>query len=280
MPVADYPLTSPRRAPCLDSVMTEFGILFFAAIVFGLALGSFCGSAAYRMAHGWSLFTPSGSHCPGCGKRLGVGENIPLVSFFLQRGKCRSCDSNLSILYPIAESAAGCWSGLMFLQFGMTVPYWVFMGIGVILLLISLVDLEAYFIPDVLVVVGAVLAGGASFMGIGAPPTEAFLAAAFGALLLQGVRLGYQALRGREGMGFGDVKLMFLLGLCTGLAGLPFVLMLSALFAFVCTALARRRAVDGSTQLPFGPYLCAGCAAYMLFGDELQRLAVSLGGGA
>ena len=260
--------------------MTEFGILFIAAIVFGLALGSFCGSAAYRMAHGWSLFTPSGSHCPGCGKRLGLSENIPLVSFFLQRGRCRGCGSELSMLYPIAESAAGCWSGMMFLQFGMAAPYWVFMGIGVILLLIALVDLEAYFIPDTLIIGGILLAGGASLMGIGASPMEAFLAALFGALLLQGVRLGYQALRGREGMGFGDVKLMFLLGLCTGLAGLPFVLMLSALLAFVCTTLARWREVDGSTQLPFGPYLCAGCAAYMLFGDELQGLAVKLGGGA
>lgn len=279
MPAANHPLTGSWRAPCLDTAMTEFGILFVAAILFGLALGSFCGSAAYRIAHGWSLFTPSGSQCPGCGTRLGFKENIPLISFLLQRGRCRSCESKLSLLYPIAECALACWSGLMFLQFGLTTSYWVFMGIGVILLLIALVDLEAYFIPDVLVIAGVLLVGGASFIGIGAPPAEAFLAALFGALLLQGVRLGYQALRGHEGMGFGDVKLMFLLGLCTGLAGLPFVLMLSALLAFVCTALARWRDINGATRLPFGPYLCAGCAVYMLFGDAILRLAFYAGGG-
>jgi len=260
--------------------MSVFIIFLTASLAFGLAVGSFCGSTAYRIAHEWSLFKPVGSHCPGCGKRLKWYENIPLASYLLQRGRCRGCAAELSILYPLAEASAGLWSVTLFLRYGLSGEYWIFMGIGMILLLISLVDLEAYFIPDELVLLGSVLAGGASLAGIGIKPVDAFAAALLGAFLLQVVRLGYQALRSREGMGFGDVKLMFLLGLCTGLTGLPYVLLLSALLAFGFTALANWRSVSSETKLPFGPYLCAGCALFMLFGETLQQAVQWALGGA
>ncbi len=249
--------------------MTEFSLYFTVALFLGLAVGSFCGSASYRIAHEWSLFTPSGSQCPGCGKRLGWKENIPLLSFFLQKGQCRGCKAKLSLLYPIAESAFACWSVLLFLEYGMSVEYGVFMGIGMILLLISLVDLEAYFIPDLLVLVGSVLAGLASFAGIGVPMPEALIAAVVGTLFMQALRWGYYMLRKQEGMGFGDVKLMFLLGLCSGIAGLPYALLLASLLALVCTLATHWRQAHGQTRLPFGPYLCSGCALYMLFSQNI-----------
>jgi len=121
--------------------MTVFGIQLAAAIALGLALGSFCGSAGYRIAHEWSLFSPPGSHCPGCGRKLAWHENIPLVSFLLQRGWCRGCRARLSLLYPLAEASCACWSALLFLRHGLSPEYGVYMGVGVTLLLISLVDL-------------------------------------------------------------------------------------------------------------------------------------------
>ncbi len=257
--------------------MTEHTLFFIFAIFFGLAVGSFCGSASYRIAHEWSLFTPSGSHCPGCKRRLGWKENIPLLSFILQGGRCRGCDAKLSWLYPIAESTFAAWSVLIFLQYGMSVEYWVFMGIGLIFLLISLVDLEAFFIPDVLIVIGVVIAGIASFMGIGVPMPDAIIAAFVGMLFMQGIRLGYQYFRKQEGMGYGDVKLMFLLGLCCGLMGLSYVLLLAALLALVCTFLAHRKDTHGQTKLPFGPYLCAGCAVYMLFAENIHAIFALIG---
>ncbi len=249
--------------------MAEYNIFFLIAILLGLALGSFCGSASYRIAHEWSLFKPSGSHCPNCKKRLSWKENIPLLSFILQRGRCRNCSAKLSLLYPIAELTFACWSILIFLQYGMSAEYFVFMGIGLILLLISLVDLEAYFIPDLLVLIGVLIALGASLMGIGMPILDALLGAIVGASLLQALRLGYQFLRKQEGMGFGDVKLMFLLGLCCGIIGLPYVLLFAALLALVFTMAVHRRNTHSQTRLPFGPYLCAGCAIYMLFGHNI-----------
>ncbi len=251
--------------------MTEYSIFFFVALVLGLALGSFCGSASYRIAHDWSLFTPSGSHCPGCGKGLSWKENIPLLSFIIQRGRCQGCKAKLSWLYPIAESSFACWSVMLFVQYGMSVEYAVFMCIGMILLLISLVDLEAYFIPDLLVTVGALLAGSASFMGIGIDIVDALLAAILGTAVLQCLRLGYQWLRKKEGMGFGDVKLMFLLGLCCGVMGLPYVLLLSALLALIITLVLHSRDAHSQTRLPFGPYLCTACALYMLFQDSIIK---------
>ncbi len=143
------------------------------------------------------------------------------------------------------------------------------MGIGLILLLIALVDLEAFFIPDLLVTVGSLLAGIASFLGIGVPLGQSLMAAVIGFVIMQGIRLGYQFVRKQEGMGFGDVKLMFLLGLCSGIQGLPYVFLLSSVLALLCTLLAHRKNIHKETKLPFGPYLCAGCALYMLFGESL-----------
>ncbi len=255
--------------------MTEHMFLLIFAGIFGLVLGSFCGSAGYRIAHEWSLFTPSGSHCPRCKRRLGWKENIPLVSFTIQRGRCRGCAAKLSMLYPIAETAFALWSVLLFWEYGLSgqyIEYVVFMAIGMILLLISLVDLEEYFIPDLLVLVGVVLAGGASIMGIGVPMPDALIAACVGTAIMQALRLTYQKLRKQEGMGFGDVKLMFFLGLCCGVMGLAYVFVLSAILALVCTLIANWRDVHKETRLPFGPYLCAGCAVYMLFEEQILHI--------
>ncbi len=245
---------------------------FFAlSILFGLIVGSFCGSTSYRVAHEWSLFKPAGSQCPSCGKRLVWWENIPLLSFILQSGKCRKCKAKLSVVYPLAESLLAAWSGYMFWQYGVSVEYGVFMAIGIMMLLIALVDLESFFIPDLFVTIGVVLAAGASFAGIGVPFKDALIGGAVGALAFQGLRLAYLKVRGEEGMGYGDVKLMLFLGLCCGGTGLAYVVLMAALLAMFFTLLAHWGAIHKGTRLPFGPYLCAGCALYMVFSGHILR---------
>lgn len=254
------------------SIITECHAFLFVAILFGLAVGSFSGCMSYRIAHEWSLFKPSGSHCPSCKKALRWYENIPLLSYILQRGTCRGCDAKLSIIYPIAELSYALWSGFLFWKYGLTVEYGVFMVIGLILLLISLVDLEAYFIPDLFVTVGCIIAIGASVMGIGVPIKDAAMGAIVGAGIMQGLRLAYMRVRKEEGMGYGDVKLLLLLGLCVGLLGLAYVLLIASVLAIVCTVIAQFGSLNRSTRLPFGPYLCAGCALYMLFHDFILQI--------
>ncbi len=249
-----------------------FPLFLLAAILFGLAVGSFSGCMSYRIAHEWSLFKPTGSHCPSCKKALRWYENIPLVSFMLQRGKCRGCDAKLSIIYPIAELSYALWSGLLFWQYGLSVEYGAFMAIGLVLLLIALVDLEALFIPDLFVTVGVIITAIASVMGIGVPIKDAALGALVGAAIMQALRLAYMRVRQEEGMGYGDVKLLFFLGLCVGLLGLAYVLLMASVLAIVCTLIAQWGAVNRSTRLPFGPYLCAGCALYMLFHDFILQI--------
>lgn len=248
-----------------------FPLFLVAAILFGLAVGSFSGCMSYRIAHEWQLFKPSGSHCPSCKKALRWYENIPLLSFILQRGTCRGCAAKLSIIYPIAELSYALWSAFLFWRYGLTVEYGVFMAIGLVLLLISMVDLEAYFIPDLFVTVGCVLAAGASIMGIGVGIKDAALGAAVGAGIMQALRLIYMRMRQEEGMGYGDVKLLLFLGLCVGLLGLAYVLLMASVLAIVCTLIAKWGSVDRSTRLPFGPYLCAGCALYMLFHSAILQ---------
>lgn len=243
-------------------------LLLVLAVPLGLALGSFCGCVGFRIANGWSLFSPSFSHCPRCKKRLAWFENIPLLSFLLQRGRCRACGNKLSVLYPVAEASAMCWSVFLIFKFGLSPLYGAYLLIGMILLLISLVDLQAYFIPDELVLLGAVLAGGAAFLRIGVPVADAFVAGIAGALLMQAIRLGYRWLRRAEGMGLGDVKLMFLLGLGTGTAGLSTILIVSAVLAAIFTIARDGASVSAAAKLPFGPFLCLGAAIHILAQDN------------
>lgn len=282
MPCIMSPMLSPHAVlweaaheayvkPKKANIMTDYTLLIV-AVLFGLALGSFFGCTSYRIAHEWSLFKPSGSHCPSCGKKLGFKENIPVLSYFIQKGKCRGCDAKLSLLYPLAELSYGLWSGLVFWQYGLSVEYGVFMVIGALLLLIALVDLEAYFIPDLFITIGVLVTAGASLFGIGVPMPDAAYGALLGAAIMQALRLAYMRVRKEEGMGYGDVKLLFFLGLCSGLLGLAYVLLMAAVLAIICTIIGQWGAVKSTTRTPFGPYLCAACAIYMFCGDAILRL--------
>lgn len=258
-------------------------ILFLAlAAVLGLVLGSFATCAAHRLGTGGSVTSPARSYCPACDHTLTWRENIPLAGWLLQGGRCRFCRAKIPLRYPLAELASCAFALAAAYVFG---PGWHFLaavGFGTLLLVLSLIDLATFLLPDVLTLPGA----GAAFLASTLLPRQHTLGIGWQAALL-GALIGggglwllawtYRRLRGVDGLGLGDAKLMLLTGALLGPVAVPLTLFAGAVLALPAGLLAARRpqgAGSGAgllTALPFGPFLCVGAAAYLLAGPQILR---------
>ena len=123
--------------------------------VLGLVLGSFYNVCIHRYLSGESIVSPS-SHCPNCLRRLKWWENLPLASYVLLRGKCRTCGDAISPRYPAVELISGIWLLALYLELGLGAAWAVYLVFGGLLIVLSFVDLESFVLPDVMVLPGAV----------------------------------------------------------------------------------------------------------------------------
>jgi len=233
--------------------------------LFGAIVGSFLNVVAYRLPRGESLAHPP-SRCPSCGVRVKPYDNVPVLSWLLLRGRCRSCSEAISPRYPAVEAGTALLCALVVLAEG---PEWrALLGIAFVLLLvpIALIDLDTFTIPNKLTGPGALIA--VALVALFAPgelPEHLIAAVAAGGFLFV-AWLVYPA-----GMGMGDVKLAGMMGLFLGRGVGPAMfagLLAGALVGSVIIArlgVARGR----KTKVPFGPYLCFGGLVGLLVGDPI-----------
>jgi leader peptidase (prepilin peptidase) / N-methyltransferase len=233
--------------------------------VLGAVIGSFLNVVAYRLPRHQSLISPT-SHCPKCGRPVRLYDNIPILSWLLLGGHCRSCSEPISPRYPLVEALTAA------LCVGAVLTHRSAVGIALSLVLIllvvpaALIDLEHRIIPNRITAVGAVLALvlGLALDPAGEPERLIAAAAAGGFLLL--AALAYPG-----GMGMGDVKLAAVLGLLLGRAIAPAILL--ALLAGVlvgAVVIARKGAQEGrKTAVPFGPFLALGALVALFVGQGL-----------
>jgi leader peptidase (prepilin peptidase)/N-methyltransferase len=232
----------------------------------GLLIGSFLNVVAYRLPRGESLVSP-GSRCPGCGAGVRPYDNVPVLSWLLLRGRCRSCGAPISPQYPLVELATGAlWAGVVAARDDAGS-----IALGLILVTalvpIVVIDLERRLIPNLITgpaAVAAVVAG--LVLDIDYVPEQLIAGAgAFAFFFLA-------AFAYRRGMGMGDVKLAGVLGLCLGRAVVPAILI--ALLAGVLIGgviVARVGARAGrKTAVPFGPFLALGAVIALFVGDALM----------
>jgi leader peptidase (prepilin peptidase)/N-methyltransferase len=242
----------------------------FGAGIFGAIFGSFLNVVAYRLPRHESLLAPA-SHCPSCETPVKPYDNIPILSFVLLRGRCRSCSTTISPRYPLVEALTALLCAGAVLAHGSAAA--IALSIGLILIVVpaALIDLEYRIIPNSLTVLGAVLAIvlGLALDPSGEPQRLIAGAAAGGFLLL--AALAYPG-----GMGMGDVKLAGVMGLFLGRAVAPAILI--ALFAGVvlgASIVARKGAQAGrKTAVPFGPFLALGAVAATFVGADIVELYV------
>lgn len=237
------------------------------AAVGGLMIGSFLNVVAWRLPRGESLATP-GSRCPGCGTPVKPYDNIPVLSWLLLRGHCRSCDTRISARYPIVETV----TGLLYVAVVLARHDAAGIALGIVLVTIlvpvALIDLEHRIIPNRITLPAAIIA-----IAIGLLLDMDFVSEQLIAGAAAGGFFLLAALAYPRGMGMGDVKLAGVMGLYLGRAVGPavlFALVAGVLVSAVIIARVGARA-GRKTAVPFGPFLALGAIFGLFAGDAIAN---------
>lgn len=220
------------------------------------------------------------SHCPKCGHQLAWWENIPLLSFLALGGKCRGCKAKISWQYPAVEALTGLLFALIVWRYGVTWQAGALLVVTGFFVAMSGIDARTTLLPDVLTLPLLWFGLLVSLVPLFVTPGDAILGAAVGYLSLWSVYWGFKLLTGKEGMGFGDFKLLAAIGaFCGWKAILPVVLMSSIIGAIVGVLLIAIQGRDRATPIPFGPYLAAAGWVQMFYGEDLLAAYLRFVGG-
>jgi leader peptidase (prepilin peptidase)/N-methyltransferase len=257
--------------------------------VLGLAVGSFLNVLIHRLPlmmeaewraqcaelegreppaqPGFNLWVP-GSHCPACKTPLRVVDNIPLVSWLALRGKCAHCGTRISARYPVVEALTGVLSGLVAWHFGLTWTTAFALLFTWILVAAAFIDADTTLLPDDLTLPLLWLGLLAALLGYTVPLADAVIGAMAGYLALWSLYWAFKLATGKEGMGYGDFKLLAALGAWMGWKMLiPIALIASVVGIVFALALLGARVRD--KHIPFGPYLCVAGFVALLWGAPL-----------
>ncbi len=224
------------------------------------------------------LITPA-STCPNCGHGIRAWENIPLISYLLLRGRCSSCSTPIGIRYPLVEAATGLLSMGMVVHFGATPTAAVALILLWGLIAMTVIDLDEQLLPDQLTLPLVWLGLLANLNGMFTDLPAAVIGAAAGYLSLWLVFQVFRLLTGREGMGYGDFKLLAVFGAFLGWQMLPLIVLLSSLIgAIVGITLVVVRGRDRQIPIPFGPYLAVAGLVALLWGEQINSAYLQLAG--
>ncbi len=246
---------------------STFGSVF--VFLFGSLWGSFANVLALRYGTGKG-FVWKRSHCFNCQKIISWYDNVPILSWFLLRGRCRHCQQPFSFRYAFVEFLMGLLFVLTFQRYGFsisTIEYFVFIFC---LVSASIIDVDHYLLPDVFTLSGIVL----GLIGALLNPERIFLDSLAGLLLgggfLWSIAYLYTLLRKEEGMGGGDIKLIAWIGAVLGWKSIPFVILVASLLGTAGGLLVMTRQKKGlKSVIPFGPYLAAAAILYLLWGETI-----------
>ena len=262
-------------------------------LVFGLVVGSFLNVVIHRlpkmMERGWqeecadlrgetvapaerfNLFVPR-SRCPACGHSISAAENIPLVSWVMLRGRCSACKARVSPRYPLVEllgGAAAAWSAV---HFGFGAAAFAAMVFVWCIVAASFIDFDTQLLPDSITLPLLWLGLLANAGGVFTDLRSAVIGAAGGYLALWSVYWLFKLVTGKEGMGFGDFKLLAAIGAWCGWQVLPLTILLSSFIgAAVGIALMVFARHGRSVPIPFGPYLGAAGIVALFWGPQITR---------
>ncbi|MEI6896362.1 MAG: A24 family peptidase [Psychromonas sp.] len=275
-------------------------LLYFSVTILGVLVGSFLNVVIYRlpimMERSWkiecaacfpevnikkdekpfNLVIPR-SCCPQCHHLIGSSENIPLLSWLFQKGKCKHCGGKISKRYPSIELL----TGIMSLAVALIIPFgWPLLFALIFtwaLISLTFIDFDTMLLPDQLTLpllwLGLIVNISGTFVGL----TDAVIGAICGYLSLWSVYWGFKLITGKEGMGYGDFKLLAALGAWFGWQALPMIILISSLAgAVIGITLIVASKDKKSRPMPFGPYLAIAGWAYLVYGAEINNFYYSL----
>jgi len=265
-------------------------MVFAFAFLLGLVVGSFLNVCILRIPAGESIVMPA-SHCVKCNKPIAPYDNIPLISWLVLRGRCRKCKTPISPLYPVVEGLTGLLFLACMFAFGPTLTWIKWSAFCAVLVVLAATDLRERILPDKVNLTGGLIGlvmsavvpvGDGSSLWLAnhafafPPParvlsvTDALLGAILGAGILWVFAEGYFRLRGQEGMGLGDVKMMAMAGTFLGPKAIVLTIMAGAVLGSVLGAtfmLVRR--TGSEYELPFGLFLGAGALLAVFWGAPI-----------
>jgi len=208
------------------------------------------------------------SRCPACGHQITAFENIPVLSWLFLRGRCSQCSTRISIRYPLVETATGLLSLLVFLLMGPTAKMAAALLLTWTLIALTMIDFDTQLLPDT-ITLPLVWAGLlVNLHGLWVPLDQAVLGAVFGYLSLWSVYWLFKLATGKEGMGYGDFKLLAALGAWLGPMQLPLIILLSSVVGAVIGGIYMAVRKE-STPFAFGPYLAIAGFIALLGGPEI-----------
>ena len=287
------------------SVLSDPSLAIFIAIVFGLAIGSFLNVVIHRLpkmmerqwrtecaqltdntsaniaaetpiGESYNLFVPR-SRCPVCTQPITALQNIPVISYLVLGGKCAACKTRISPRYPFVELISGVFAGYATWRFGFTLA-----GAGALLfafamIALTFIDLDTFYLPDDITLpllwAGLLLNLGNTFVDL----PSAVIGAACGYLALWLVFWLFKLVTGKEGMGYGDFKLLAAIGAWLGWQILPLVILLSSLVgAIIGIGLMIFARHGRETPIPFGPYLAIAGMIALFHGQAINHRYLNL----
>jgi leader peptidase (prepilin peptidase) / N-methyltransferase len=285
----------------IDFLASHVLAFVLCALMIGLLVGSFLNVVVYRlpkmMQRDWreqareilalpaepkattfNLVLPNSS-CPHCPHEIKPWENIPVISYAFLRGKCSSCKSPISTRYPLVELSCGLLSAFIAWHFGFTWQAGAMLLLTWGLLAMSLIDVDHQLLPDSLVLPLLWLGLIANSFGLFTSLGDALWGAIAGYLSLWSVYWLFKLVTGKEGMGYGDFKLLAMLGAWGGWQVLPLTILLSSLVGAVLgLIMLRLRNAETSTPIPFGPYLAIAGWIALLWGDQITSGYLKIAG--
>ena len=273
--------------------LTQPAVFPWVALAVGLCIGSFINVVIHRlprmMEREWraqcaelegkapekleryNLMVP-GSRCPGCGHAIRAVENIPVLSWLFLRGKCSACGTRISVRYPLVELAGGTAAAYAAWRFGFSLSAFGAAFFCWVMIALAVIDLDTLLLPDDLTLLllwsGLVLNLAATF----APLPGAVIGAVAGYLALWSIYWAFKLATGKEGMGYGDFKLLGAIGAWLGWQSLPLTILLSsAVGAVLGIALIVSGTHGREKPIPFGPYLAAAGVIVLFWGNQITQ---------
>ena len=245
--------------------------LLIIAIVLGGIVGSFLNVVILRLPQEDASVVFPASHCPKCHTPLAWFENIPLLSYCVLRGKCRTCKVHISWQYPLVELSMALLSGALMYTFGPSFEFCAYFLFCASLLSVIFIDIQHQIIPDSISKPGIILGVLFSLFSTQLTWVDSIIGVIAGGGVLYAIAWGYFILRRQDGMGGGDIKLLAMLGAWLGWQSLPFIIFVSSFVGAIIGIIALRlKGNDSSTRIPFGPFLSVSAIVYLFFATEIQ----------
>jgi leader peptidase (prepilin peptidase)/N-methyltransferase len=277
--------------PLSEILRTNSTVFVTFSVIFGLMVGSFLNVVIHRlpkmMEREWhanclelqgkdvpeqtkyTIVTPR-SACPNCGHEITALENIPIISWLMLGGKCKGCKAKISMRYPLVEALTGALIGAVAYKYGYTYSSLFAFIFVFALIALTFIDFDTQLLPDDITLPLLWLGLLFNFNGGFTDLKSAVIGAVFGYLILWAVYWAFKLVTGKEGMGYGDFKLLGAIGAWFGWQLLPAVILLSSLVgAVIGIGMIMFKGKSGGTAIPFGPFLALGGIAALFFGKQL-----------